>query len=319
MLKSHSAYPEGPQAADKQLNKACESCRQHKIRCLPNETTPSGQCQHCAKTNRRCVYAAPRRRPPRKRADARIADLEKQLAAMHSSLREIRNQQKPAMENSFEFNASREEVQLPEKSTSPESNSHGTSIDVTSTASYSKPLPHIESSQTDLTSDIIDRGMLTMDTAAELVALYSRELVEYYPAVILPEDLTCTQLRDSKPVLFLAIIAAASQGFDPDLSRVMNDELLRVYADRIFIQGQKSLELVQSLLITVAYYDPPDSVARLQVYQFTHIAATMALDIGIGSKAVIGGCSILRQHKPSAGISWETCRTILSCYLLAAG
>jgi len=125
--------------------------------------------------------------------------------------------------------------------------------------------------------DVIDRGMISIDTATKRFATYINDLIPHYPAVIPPQGITASKLRESKQVLFLAMIAAAALGGgDADLSRSLNEEILRVYADRIFIKGEKSQVLVQSLLVTVGYYFPPASVIHLQFYQYTHIAATMA-------------------------------------------
>jgi hypothetical protein len=193
----------------------------------------------------------------------------------------------------------------------------GTSDDFTS-PSESNP---ISGSQA---SDVIDRGLLSMDVANELIASYFANLVQFFPVVSLPEGTSAFELRNSKPVLFLAIIAATSLGVYPDLSHKLNEELVRVYADLIFVKGQKSIEMVQSLLITVLYYCPTDSAANLQFYQYTHMAVTMALDLGIGSKPrveeytargnlVVKGDNLYNQEL------LENSRTILACYVLAAG
>ena len=69
--------------------------------------------------------------------------------------------------------------------------------------------------------------------------------------VVLPQEMTAKELRKSRPALFLAVIAAAALGINPKSSFVHHRELIRLYADRIFVVGEKSLELVQALLVTV--------------------------------------------------------------------
>jgi hypothetical protein len=164
--------------------------------------------------------------------------------------------------------------------------------------------------------DVVDRGRVSMGTATDLVRVYVDHCMALYPAVILPKQTTASELKTSKPVLFLAVIAAAALGWnDPDLSRFLNEEVRRLFADRIFIKGEKSLELVQSLLITVAFYYPPDSPEKLQFYQYIHMAATMAVDIGIGSvPSSVGG----NKGAEDEGHMAEISRTILRCYISAA-
>src|ERR1700721_1728629 len=69
------------------LNRACTPCRLQKVRCLSDSTSPTAQCQRCAKANRECVFAPPQRRRPRKRTDARLAELEREVQVMRSLLK----------------------------------------------------------------------------------------------------------------------------------------------------------------------------------------------------------------------------------------
>lgn len=141
-----------------------------------------------------------------------------------------------------------------------------------------------DSTQSEQLSDVIDRGLLSMQEASRLYARYSHELVQYFPTVVLPEGCDADDIRRTKPILFLAVIAAASGSSDADLNVTLNKEILQIYAHQIVIKGEKSLELIQSMLITIAWYCPPDNFEELRFYQYIHMAATMALDLGIGRK-----------------------------------
>lgn len=178
--------------------------------------------------------------------------------------------------------------------------------------------------------DVVDRGLLSLETANELVKIYVTELVQHLPVVVLPRETTAIDLRQSKPVLFLAVIAAAALSVDSELSYILYQEIIRAYADRIFVRCEKSLELIQSLLVTVGYCYPPDSAAQLQFYQYSHTAATMALDIGLGSKTWRSGPEIQTDLEPQQGPPsdgdrlndgglLENSRTLLTCYMMTAG
>lgn len=130
--------------------------------------------------------------------------------------------------------------------------------------------------------DVIDRGILNMAKAKELYLRYVDELLPQYPAI--PLDCTVTELRSQKPTLFLAVLAASSAASDPSLNRKLNKEIQRVYATKMAIQGLKSLELVQSLLLTILWTYPPDKFEDVKFHQQIHIAATMALDLGLAKK-----------------------------------
>lgn len=130
--------------------------------------------------------------------------------------------------------------------------------------------------------DVIDRGILNMAKATELYQRYVDALLPQYPAV--PLNCTVAELRSRKPILFLAVLAASSGASDPSLNRKLNKEIHSVYATKLAIQGLKSLELVQSLLVSILWTYPPDKNEDVKFHQQIHMAATMALDLGIAKK-----------------------------------
>ncbi|PYH43295.1 C6 zinc finger domain protein [Aspergillus saccharolyticus JOP 1030-1] len=332
-------------AGTPQLNRSCESCRALKVRCLPDASTPN-QCQRCSKANRPCVFVAPQRRRPRKRTDSRVAQLEKEMRQMRSLLKDrLRVDESSAESAGSEREDSREPELAVEPheviSTIPEDPSSSADsvrkMDFSPSFPSTSPYPNTYDSgpanapianatpapysfDAFPREDVIDRGVLSLEYANELVAFYVTELTAFAPIVVLPPHTTATQLRQSAPVLFLSVIAAASVSLDAQLAAVLNQEIIRVYAERFFINGDKSLELVQALLIMIVFYHPPDSPLKLQFYQYTHIAATMALEIGLASKRRVNktndrGVSKRTTYDEQMA---EQARTILYCYHLTS-
>lgn len=307
---------------DQQLNRACEACRLSKVRCLMDSPSAS-QCQRCSKANRTCIFTAPQKRRQRKRTDVRVAELEREVRAMRALLRKTRISS-DAQENE-EFDE--DEIQDPnstvedESRESPQPPSMPYYSDDTGKSIKPSPLSS-DSHRSHL--DIIDREIISIELADELLATYKSELYGYYPAVHLSDDCTASELRRIKPVLFLAIMAAASHRMGAKLSNRLHQEIISLYAERLFINGEKSLECVQSLVITVIYYTPPASPSQLQFYQYGNMAATMALELGIASKPRTSEQLPKRnwptlQRVSSSGELLENCRTVLACYLLTAG
>ena len=181
-------------------------------------------------------------------------------------------------------------------------------------------VPTSYSLETILERDVVDRGLISLEYANDLVAFFVTELTAFAPIVVLPPDTTASQLRCSKPVLFLSVIAAAAVSLDANLAAVLNREMVRVYAERFFIGGEKSLELVQALLLMIVFYFPPDSPLKLQFYQYTHIAATMALEIGLASKCRVSPNSNRRTNRKATydESMAEQARAILICYHLTS-
>lgn len=72
---------------DDPTQRACECYRLRKVRCLQDASSPSAKCLPCAKSNRECVCTDRSRKWRCKRADTRVADLEKEVKAMTALLK----------------------------------------------------------------------------------------------------------------------------------------------------------------------------------------------------------------------------------------
>lgn len=166
-----------------------------------------------------------------------------------------------------------------------------------------------------------------MSLANELFVRYTTQMCPHLPGVVLPPDMTAAELRATKPILFLAVMAAASSEM-PTLQRALTKELMQVFAEKIIINGNKSLELVQALQVAVIWYWPPERFEELKFYQLVHIAAVMAIEIGLGRrKAAKGGFRKhisyawrdhpLRKQPPPDPTTIEARRAWLSCYFMA--
>ena len=142
--------------------------------------------------------------------------------------------------------------------------------------------------------------------AAELFQDFVDFLLPQFPIAAISG--TFHSLRASKPVLLLAAIAAASSMREPPLFRMLHAHLVRKVTELAIIEGDRSLELVQSIIILETWYCPPDDLRRLNFYQWIHIAGTMAMQLGLGGKTC--------QQEPD--LSWqhsEKWRTMFSVFL----
>lgn len=130
--------------------------------------------------------------------------------------------------------------------------------------------------------DVVDRGILSMDVARKLVSHYQKNLYPQYPQVYIA--CSADELRESKPTLFLAVLAAGAESEDGALATALDHEVLQEYANRSVVQSEKSVELVQALLVSAVWYLPPNKFGQLKYYEYIHMAATMAADIGISTR-----------------------------------
>ena len=131
-------------------------------------------------------------------------------------------------------------------------------------------------------SDVVDRGQISVNVAEQLFLYYVDKMAPHFPAVIFPAGTSASSIRREKPTLFLAILAAAAGPLFPELQSDLTKEIMDIFANRIIVRGEKSLEIVQAIVISTLWYYPPEHFEELKFYQLVHIGAVMAIDIGMG-------------------------------------
>ena len=340
---------------DAKRSRACEACRGLKVRCVPDLDDVDGPCLRCKKARRNCVVTLPTRKR-QKKTDSRVAELEKKIDALTASLhakagdgggaprREgsataaawddgtTEREQHPAMRRTSDgyviYQPRYESQSAPASATAVVTGQKrklaergGPEERAGSEARAPPPIRMDESY-----NDIVSRGLITAEKAHDLFTRYNTQFIRHLPAVVFPKDMTVTVLRETKPVLFLAIMAAAS-GETSGLQRQLVRELMQVLAEKVVITGEKSLELVQALQIAVIWYWPPEHYEELKFYQLVHMGAVMAIDIGLGrqppgQKSVpYGVYAFRRMYRRSAmpdPTTLEARRAWLTCYFLAS-
>ena len=188
----------------------------------------------------------------------------------------------------------------------------------TSVTSFDPSLPGHEY------ADVVDRKILDSETAAKMFNHYTGKMAPHMPVVVFNPGTGAGEIRRTQPALFLAILSVAAGYEHPDLQPILFRELTHVYADRIFVRGEKSMELIQALQISSMWYSPEEHKDS-RPYQFVHMAAIMAMGMGLGRpfKLTTGFALTLWKdnRKPNdatadAG-STVSNRAWLGCYLLS--
>lgn len=365
--------PDALDLSDLKRPRACEACRQLKVRCEPDEHSATGSCRRCAKANRQCVVTAPSRKR-QKKTDSRVAELEKKIDALTATLHAQRGSelgettldpaiaqaqmadlqqqrsqlyhQQPWPHRSRDDPTRRELDSLPspvgteaptglKRKFRSEAEAYNETDEAGEQVIRRAPLPNqptfpnmfqirppgpkevIDRSHT----DVIDRQIIDALTAYRIFDRYTTEM-QFLPVVVLQPGTRAEDIRRSKPVLFLAILSAASNTIRPDLQSTFVVEIMRLLAERIICRGEKTLELVQSLQIVTVFYQPPERYEELNFNQLIHIAVVMAIDIGMGKRSRPG--QVLRWNEymgtraPPQPNAAETRRAWLGLYFMCA-
>ncbi|EUC32096.1 hypothetical protein COCCADRAFT_99591 [Bipolaris zeicola 26-R-13] len=330
---------------DQPLNRACEACRISKVRCLVNPDASSSQCQRCAKANRTCIFAPPVKRRQRKRTDVRVTELEKEIQQMRSLLKAKKARpSSDASEHDTGDDESDEQGHARDEDTPSTWRRHSSMGTATIPATgfcglpsvtNQAPMPEPTPTPTPTTSapkeflgssenDIIDRGVISEDMAREFLGIWRKELVAACPGITIPRHWDVFDLRENKPALFHAIMAASAHSKGSALSDRLHEEAVLLYARSAFVKGEKSIQAIQALIVTVSYYSPSKTPGQLQIYQWINMAASMALELGLTSKPRTHEQLPKRAIRSLQKISspeelLEHCRTILLLYIISAG
>ena len=331
----------------------------------------SSKCQRCARAGRECVYTVHSKTRRRKRTDTRVKELEEKVKSLSMLLEQGKGASRSAPrrgsaqspnaeddgmgDDDEEWSDDGEEAEHQEGDAPASASSRNFDGHAAFTGSGLEPavdhksqrprtqIPTQISNDTkfvptgSVSPDVMERGIITLEKAQELFDRYLGVLSPNYPAIYFPPDTSAAVMRKQRPILFLAILAAGAGNQDPALNLALNQEILQVYANKVAIHGEKSLELVMSILISTLWYYPPDKFEELKFHQYIHMAATMALDIGLGKRPrgsraneQISGTPLIPELKnkdigprtmsfssksyPDSA-SLESRRTLLACYL----
>lgn len=361
--RSHDA---GDPLTDLKRPRACEGCRQLKVRC-EFDSNNAGSCRRCTKAKRTCVTTAPNKRRQRK-TDSRVAELEKKIDALTASLQSRQMEQRGGSlgmsfhEPKQEGTASRRWLggappvpRPPVVGLSPNpvskrthegdpkpttnygsdglrrssrSGSPTTPSGSTSGIPWSQLPFRNEEEEADTIFridgkpfDLIERGVIDAETATKAFNRFTERYAPIVPVVVFPPGTTMNTVRETKPILFHAIMAIVIGYFQPSLQTQLTSEVHRIFAEKIVIKGEKSLELIQALLVSCFWYQPPDNAEELKFFQFIYMAVAMAVEIGLcrRSRRPTGGMwgVLLKKGSLPDPDSVEARRTWLGCYLAA--
>ncbi|KAG9234968.1 hypothetical protein BJ875DRAFT_460185 [Amylocarpus encephaloides] len=120
---------------------------------------------------------------------------------------------------------------------------------------------------------------LSLKDAESLLSIY-RTKAPFFPFVPLPEDATIPSLARNAPFLLLAILASGSIGF-PRLYHQIDHEFRRVLSSKVIVEGQKSLDFLQGLLIYIAWYPIHSNPKNNQSFMYMNLAISLVTDLGL--------------------------------------
>ncbi|KAJ5610829.1 hypothetical protein N7510_007548 [Penicillium lagena] len=235
------------------VSKTCQSCANSKVRCIRSPDNPH-TCNRCFRLGRECI-----RRETGRRFNGFHKD--RKIEALESRIKELLTDRAATSE---------------EPSDAP-----------TNSVSNVENKPTFESAN-DL-HDVVDRGFLSMVAAERYLEIFRTTMTPQFPFVVVSPQVSVLQLREDRPFLFLAILASASYE-DMPLQRLLGAEVKKVIACRMVLNGDVSFDLLQGLLVFLAW---SHYHAKPRCYtQFLQLAISLIID--------------LRLDRPPESKTWKT-------------
>ncbi|KAK6496040.1 hypothetical protein TWF481_002066 [Arthrobotrys musiformis] len=130
--------------------------------------------------------------------------------------------------------------------------------------------------------DVIGRNLVSESQAEQYFSLFI-EMSAHFPFYVVPHGTTWKTLRRDKPVLLMAILCTAS-GIEKRVQLVLDKDFRRVFSEKIFVQGEKTLELLQAGLIYLSWFQCHFSPKTQIFLQMTHIFISLVTDLGYDRK-----------------------------------
>lgn len=149
-------------------------------------------------------------------------------------------------------------------------------------------------------ADVFEQRLIDMPTAEVLFNHWNVNMRPILPFLKLPEGLTVGQISETKPILFLAILAAASASILPSFNSQLIMELNEQLARQVLILGNRSVDLIHATLLYSHYYVRPAGTKSFAFTQYVSAALTMSCDMAIDKKARLHSESKTDEAKDAA-------------------
>ncbi|KAI0138934.1 hypothetical protein F4776DRAFT_662634 [Hypoxylon sp. NC0597] len=253
--------------------RACIACRNMKIKCV--SVPGSKDCETCLRFSRPCQDPGPPK--ARVKTSQKFSELERKIDALTSALDAERRRNQQSLKQV------RAEAQW---SKTPDSNIREDD-DIQSLAERQDQDSELAANdgRLDLTvcGNVIDQGLVDTTTASLFFDHWNVHMRPFMPVVQFSVGEDAHTIQAEKPTLFLTIMTIASTSIRPSLVPQLLTRLNNTLAQEVFIQGGKSLDLLQSLILFSQYYVQPPHIKAFALPQHIYSAVVMCHDLGLST------------------------------------
>lgn len=186
-----------------------------------------------------------------------------------------------------------------------------------------------------------DQGSPSEKEGDLLLKHFTMKMVHLFPFVVIPTSVTAEELRQEKPFLFLSLgmVACKSASRQRELSKTVKEYV----AEHIILRSERSLDLLQGLLVCLAWFIGPSPVpgqtgevlpgltpqqatqgpAQLDAFMQLALGQLVSLQLAVGLKSHSRLCKTIGYVKKLDALAdskpirtLEERRAYLGCYYL---
>ncbi|KAI9163442.1 Transcription factor himD [Paramyrothecium foliicola] len=143
----------------------------------------------------------------------------------------------------------------------------------------SVPTPSVSSAPPVSLDDLHAKPQFNRSSAESLLDTFRSSMLVHFPCIVLSPQDTVGQLAATRPFVLLAILAAASGSKTLQGHVLYDEEFRKVLGLKFVAGGERSIELLQGILLYCAWYPFHLRPRNKQVYHYLRMAADLVHDL----------------------------------------
>ncbi|KAI2782658.1 hypothetical protein F4815DRAFT_429065 [Daldinia loculata] len=268
---------------------ACSPCALAKAKCLRSSNGSGVRCDRCERLDKDCTSQIHKPRKKRQSRPSKTAQLEERLNSLVDfikatnsgdvpvPLRQVSGAKSTTSTSSPEATEDATPIQSRKRiSTNSPSQSSGSNYEQPPAIPdyYNEHAPRVCVCRTQA-----GESPASLESDEVLLSIFVNELVPNYPFVVLPPGFTASELALKYPFLFATVRMIASYRNLSSL-RSQNYFIMRHISEQMLMRSERSLEILQSILLVVGYYHY-HCIMHAQMNNLIALANSLVADLGI--------------------------------------
>ncbi|KAK3330612.1 hypothetical protein B0H66DRAFT_69338 [Apodospora peruviana] len=165
--------------------------------------------------------------------------------------------------------------------------SHASSLPVGASALDTPPSSVVGCSSSNRPAGSAKRTLATVgiqpqfnvDSAAALLDTFRTVMLRQFPCALIPPEATVADLAKDRPFVLLAVLAAASSSRTLKGHSLYDEEFRKILGLKFVAGGERSIELLQGLVIYVAWYPFHLRPRNKQAFQYVRMTVDIVNDL----------------------------------------